>query len=79
MLILEQHGDSTDALKEVQKALDVCPDLTVARVDRASALAKLDRHAEVVKDLEAPVKADPAESSTHFPLDRNAEVVLQTD
>jgi tetratricopeptide (TPR) repeat protein len=66
--ILEQHGDSTEALKEVQKALDVCPDLTAARVDRARALIKLDRHAEAVKDLEAAVKADPAESSTHFLL-----------
>ena len=67
-IILEQHGDSTEALKEVQKALDVCPDLTVARVDRARALIKLDRHAEAVKDLESAVKADPAESSTHFLL-----------
>jgi tetratricopeptide (TPR) repeat protein len=67
-IILEQHGDSNQALTEVQKALDVCPDLTLARVDRARALIKLDRHAEAVKDLEAAVKADPAESSTHFLL-----------
>jgi len=67
-IILEQHGDSKEALKEVQKALDVCPDLTAARVDRARALLKLDRHAEAVKDLEVAVKADPAESSTHFLL-----------
>lgn len=67
-IILEQHGDSTEALTEVQKALDVCPDLTAARVDRARALVKLDRHAEAVKDLEAAVKADPAESATHFLL-----------
>src|SRR2546429_5230788 len=39
-LFRSQHGDSTEALKEVQKALDVCPDLTVARVDRARALIK---------------------------------------
>ena len=67
-IILEQHGDSNQALTEVQKALDVCPDLTGARVDRARALIKLDRHAEAVKDLEAALKADPAESSTHFLL-----------
>jgi tetratricopeptide (TPR) repeat protein len=67
-IILEQHGDSKQALTEVQKALDICPDLTGARVDRARALIKLDRHAEAVKDLEAAVKADPAESSTHFLL-----------
>ena len=65
---MEQHGDSTSALAEVQKALDACPDLMSARVDRARALIKLERHAEAVKDLEAAVKADPAESSTHFLL-----------
>jgi len=67
-IILEQHGDSTEALTEVQKALDVCPNLMGARVDRARALIKLERHAEAVKDLEAAVKADPGESSTHFLL-----------
>ena len=67
-IILEQHGDSTQALTEVQKALAACPDLTAARVDRGRALIKLDRHAEAVKDLEAAAKADPAESSTHFLL-----------
>jgi tetratricopeptide (TPR) repeat protein len=67
-IILEQHGDSSQALAEVQKALGVCPNLLGARVDRARALIKLDRHAEAVKDLEAAVKADPAESSTHFLL-----------
>ncbi|HKW31636.1 MAG TPA: tetratricopeptide repeat protein [Candidatus Acidoferrum sp.] len=67
-VILEQHGDSSQALAEVQKALDVCPDLTGAQVDRARALIKLDRHADAVKDLEAAAKADAGESSTHFLL-----------
>jgi len=67
-IILEQHGDPAAALSETQKALDACPDLMEARVDRARALIKLERHAEAVKDLEASVKADPGESSTHFLL-----------
>jgi predicted Zn-dependent protease len=67
-IVLEQHGDSAQALTEVQKALDACPNLMAARVDRARALIKLERHAEAVKDLEAAVKADPGESSTHFLL-----------
>lgn len=67
-IILEQHGDSPQALMEVQKALDVCPDLMGARVDRARALLKLEQPAEAVKDLEAAIKADPAEPSTHFLL-----------
>jgi len=67
-IILEQHGDSAAALGETQKALDVCPDLMEARVDRARALIKLERHAEAMKDLEAAVKATPGEPSTHFLL-----------
>lgn len=67
-IVLEQHGDSNQALAEVQKALEACPDLIGARVDRARALIKLERHAEALRDLEAAVKADPGESSTHFLL-----------
>ena len=67
-IILEQHGDSAEALKEVEKALEMCPDLMGARVDRARALIKLERHGEAAKDLEAAVKADPGEASTHFLL-----------
>jgi tetratricopeptide (TPR) repeat protein len=77
-IILEQHGDSAEALKEVQKALDSCPDLMEARVDRARALIKLERHAEAVKDLEAAVKADPGESSTHFLLAQAYRAVGRT-
>lgn len=67
-IILEEHGDSAGALAEIQKALHACPDLMSARVDRARALIKLERHSEAVNDLEAAVKADPAESLTHFLL-----------
>ena len=67
-IVLEQHGDPAAALAETQKALDACPDLMEARVDRARALIKLERPADAIKDLEAAVKADPRESSTHFLL-----------
>jgi tetratricopeptide (TPR) repeat protein len=67
-IILEQHRDSSQALAEVQKALEVCPDLTSARVDRARALIKLERPAEALKDLERAVKEDAGEAQTHFLL-----------
>ena len=67
-ITLEQHGDSAAALAEVQKALDACPNLVGARVDRARALIKLDRQAEAVRDLEAAEKSDPGEPATHFLL-----------
>jgi tetratricopeptide (TPR) repeat protein len=77
-IVLEQHGDPAGALAEVQKALDVCPDLSPARVDRARALIRLDRHGEAVKDLEAAEKADPAEASTHFLLAQAYRAVGRT-
>ena len=77
-IILEQHGDSAKALTEVQKALDACPDLMGARVDRARALIKLERHPEAVKDLEAAVKSDPGEASTHFLLTQTYRALGRT-
>jgi predicted Zn-dependent protease len=67
-IILEQRGDSAEALANIQKALDACPNLMSARVERARSLVKLDRPAEAVSDLEAAEKADPAEPPTHFLL-----------
>lgn len=67
-ILLEQHANPEEALADVAKALEICPDLMQARLDRARALMKLDRHAEAVKDLEAAEKSDPAEPSTHFLL-----------
>ena len=67
-IVLEQRGDPAEALANVQKALNACPNLMSARVDRARALVKLDRPAEAISDLAAAEKADPAEPSTHFLL-----------
>ncbi len=67
-IVLEQRGNPQEALADVEKALNVCPNLMAARVDRGRALMKLDRHAEAAKDLEAAEKSDPTEASTHFLL-----------
>lgn len=67
-IVLEQHANSEEALADVDRALDICPNLMPARLDRARALINLDRHSEAVKDLEMVEKADPAEPSPHFLL-----------
>src|SRR6266852_3702246 len=67
-IVLEQHANPEEAFANTEKALAICPNLMAARVDRARALMKLERHAEAVKDLEAAEKSDPAEASTHFLL-----------
>lgn len=77
-IVLEQHGSPQEALADVEKALEICPNLMAARVDRARALMKLDRHVEALKDLEAAEKAEPAEASTHFLLAQSYRVLGRT-
>jgi tetratricopeptide (TPR) repeat protein len=77
-IFLEQHADSGEALADIQKALEICPSLLQARIDRARALINLDRHAEAVKDLQAAVKADPAEATTHFLLAQSYRALGKT-
>jgi tetratricopeptide (TPR) repeat protein len=77
-IVLEQHADSGEALADIQKALEICPSLVQARIDRARALVNLDRHAEAVKDLEAAVKADPADPTPHFLLAQSYRALGKT-
>jgi tetratricopeptide (TPR) repeat protein len=67
-ILLNQHSATEEALADVNKALEMCPSLSGARLDRARALIALDRHAEAVKDLEWATKTDPSEPSSHFLL-----------
>jgi len=67
--VLNQKGDAPqEALNELDQALTLCPNLTEAHADRASALLALGRNADAVPDLEAAIKADPAEPRNHFLL-----------
>ncbi len=86
-VVLQKNGDPRQALDEINRAFAQCPNLTNALVDRARALIKLDRNQEAAADLEAAVKAVPAEPSTHFLLSkvyralgrtREAQAELQT-
>jgi tetratricopeptide (TPR) repeat protein len=77
-IVLEQHANSEEALAAVEKALDICPTLMQARLDRARALINLERHAEAVKDLESVEKSDPAEPTPHFLLAQAYRAVGRT-
>jgi tetratricopeptide (TPR) repeat protein len=78
-IVLEQHASPEEALADVEKALAICPHLMAARVDRARALMKLDRHAEALRDLQAAEKAEPAEASTHFLLAQTYRALGRTE
>jgi len=64
--MLEANAPAQDALTEVNRAIDECPTLMQARVDRARALVKLDKHDEALPDLLLAEKDSPNEPSIHF-------------
>ena len=66
--ILQMNGPTEDALGSLNKAIESCPTLVQARVDRARALIKLNRPAEALPDLEAAEKDNAKEPSIHFLL-----------
>jgi len=68
--ILEKNGDPQQAFDDIDKGFALCPNLNDARVDRARALIKLNRNSDAAADLEAAVKAAPADPAPHFLLSK---------
>jgi tetratricopeptide (TPR) repeat protein len=66
--ILEANGEPGDALSHLNKAVELCPDLMQARVDRARALIKSEKQDEALPDLLLAEKESPDEPSIHFLL-----------
>lgn len=66
--ILEANDSNDEALSEVNLAIDRCPALMQARVDRARALIRMGKQIEALPDLEAAVKESPSEPTIHFLL-----------
>ncbi len=65
---LEASGSLEDVLSDLNQAIERCPNLMQARVDRARALIKLDRQKEALPDLLMAEKDSPKEPSIHFLL-----------
>jgi len=66
--ILEANGSNDEALTETNHAIDRCPQLMQARVDRARALVRLGKQPEALPDLIMAEKDSPKEPSIHFLL-----------
>ena len=66
--ILELNGPFDAALSDLNKAIDYCPTLVQARVDRARALIKLNQFAKALPDLNIAKADSPNEPSIHFLL-----------
>jgi len=65
---LEANDSSEEALSELNAALDRCPTLMQARVDRARALVRLGRQPDALPDLLMAEKDSPREPTIHFLL-----------
>jgi tetratricopeptide (TPR) repeat protein len=76
--ILEANGPTGDALSDLNQAIERCPKLMQARVDRARALIKLGRHKEALSDLLMAEKDSPKEPSIHFLLSQVYRATGQT-
>jgi tetratricopeptide (TPR) repeat protein len=66
--ILEANGEPGDALSHLNKAVELCPELMQARVDRARALIKSEKQDQALPDLLLAEKESPGEPSIHFLL-----------
>lgn len=65
---LEANGSTEDALSGLNRAIERCPNLMQAHVDRGRALIKLNRQKEALPDLLMAEKDSPKEPSIHFLL-----------
>lgn len=66
--MLEANDSSEQALGELNRVVDRCPTLMQARVDRARALVRLEKHDEALPDLLMAEKESPSEPTIHFLL-----------
>jgi len=66
--MLEANESNEEALTQLNGAIERCPDLMQARVDRARALIRLGKQQEAFPDLELAEKDSPTEPTIHFLL-----------
>jgi len=67
-ILLEEHMRPEEALDDINKALQICPYLTEARPDRATALIRLNRYEDALPELKMATEAEPDEPRLHFML-----------
>jgi tetratricopeptide (TPR) repeat protein len=65
-ILIVQQEKPEDGLRELDKALAICPDLLPARVDRGRALLNLNRNEEALSELQSAEHASPEAPTAHF-------------
>lgn len=69
-ILVDQKAQPEQGLDDLNKALQQCPDLGQAHLDRGDALVKLGRNREAIQDLETAEREDPGDPMPHFFLAR---------
>jgi tetratricopeptide (TPR) repeat protein len=69
-IFITQQSQPETGLDDVNKALQLCPDLAQAHVDRGNALVKLGRNQEAVVELKVAEGESPDDPMPHFLMAR---------
>lgn len=69
-ILVQQSIRPEEALADIGKSLEMCPNLPEALMDRGKVLLQLHRNEEALADLQAAAKQTPNEASVHFLLAR---------
>ena len=69
-ILVDQKAQPDQGLADLNKALELCPDLEQAHLDRGDALVKLGRNQEAIRELETAERANPGDPMPHFYLAR---------
>ncbi len=69
-ILVDQKAQPEQGLADLNKALELCPNLAQAHVDRGDALVKLGRNREAIQDLETAERENPGDPMPHFFLAR---------
>ena len=69
-ILITQQSQPENGLADEEKALQLCPDLAQAHVDRGNALIKLGRSQEAVADLKIAERESPDDPMPHFLMAR---------
>jgi tetratricopeptide (TPR) repeat protein len=78
-ILVRTHGDPTQALSYIQRALDLCPDVPQVRMDYGLLLAGQGKYEEAIQQYKQVVQLSPEEEGVHLLLGRAYQKLGRTD
>ncbi len=78
-ILVKTHGDPTQALSYIQRALDLCPDQPQVRMDYGLLLAGQGKYEEAIQQYKQVVQLSPEEEGVHLLLGRTYQKLGRTE